>query len=54
MEKNKKRVNSRIQCHQIRLWRRPYLKPQQVVHGADDDVDRRGVSRLSPQEVLEV
>lgn len=33
---------------------RPYLKPQQVVHGADDDVDCRGVSCLSPQEVLKV
>lgn len=34
--------------------RRPYLEPQQVVHGADDDVDRGGVSSLSPQEVLKI
>lgn len=31
-----------------------YLKTQQVVHSADDDVHRGGVSRLGSQEVLEI
>lgn len=30
-----------------------FLQPQQIVHGADDDVDSGGVARLSAQVVLE-
>jgi len=32
----------------------PYLESQQVVHGADDNIDGGRVPRLSSQEVLEI
>lgn len=36
----------------IYAW--PHLKPEQIVHGADNNVDCSCVSGLCPQEVLEI
>lgn len=52
-ESKKKKSMDGFRSPDLPVWR-PHLKPQQVVHCADDDVDRCGVSCLSPQEVLEV